>query len=129
MTNLYLEHSKKEKDSFDYFISTDIDDNGIVSIETYIKDKHIHFSELVENFNITLNAIKSYTTNHSTNNATYDEAYEISVNHEENTITVTIFDPDFDVDSLIKSYTYSVGYLQCHLINSYATNNGGEINA
>lgn len=134
MFNMYFEKvsenkSEMETKGFDYFINTDIDDNSVVSISTFIKDKHFHFSELVDNFNIALNAIKSYNTNHSANNVTADEAYTVSINREENTIFITIFDLDFDVDILIQSYTYALGYLQSCMINCYAGNKGGEINA
>lgn len=134
MLNIYIEKVSENKveaktKGFDYFINTDIDDESAVSISTFVKDKHFHFKELVDNFNIALNAVKSYNANHSVNNVTADEAYTVSIDRAENTISVTIFDPNFDVDSLIQSYTYAVGYLQSYLINCGTVQNGGNSNA
>lgn len=123
MTNMYIEYTAEENNTndvkeFNYFINTDIEDNGIVKIETFIKYKHFHFKELVKNFNIVLNAVKSFNPESPIEEIAIDEeSYTITTTPEDSTISVTILDSNFDLDSLVQGYTYAVGYLQSCMLN------------
>ena len=124
MMNMYFEKvsenkAETEEKLFAYFINTDIEDNGVVNISTFVQDKHFLFQELVDNFRIMLNAVKSYSIYNSIGVLTSDKDSSLLIDWAEHTISVEILNPDFDVEDIVSQFTYAVGYLQCGMINEF----------
>lgn len=126
MKNIYFEQFSGNFDSFDYYISADIEDSGVVNISAFIHHNRINFNNMVNDFKVMLRCLKTQfelndynfdlSSEESTNHK--DKSYEISVNPTDGEITVKIFSADFNQISLAQSFAYSVGYIQSFLLHS-----------
>lgn len=121
MTNFYIESTNNSEANstikeFDYFINADINNSDVAVINVFIKNKHVHYKELADNFRIMLNSVRSYYDNNRIFTEDFEESYVIEVEPEDCSITLTIYDADFDIDGAIQNFIYTVGYLQCSMI-------------
>lgn len=111
---IYKESKRKEISSI---INIAVN-NNIGSIKVKIFDKTFDPFGLMDSFSMAVNAIKSWHLENSAVNSSIDErSYKIGIAPQTGSISVDIFTADFNDDELMRSFAYSVGYLQGCFIN------------
>lgn len=122
MINIYFEHSNANKNTdeakeFAFNVNADIYESGLAEVCTYIKDKHSHFKDVVDVFSTAIKAVKSFLPVCFDIDNENEQSYSLEIEPDEGTVSVKIFNSEFDVEELMQNYTYAVGYLQCSLLN------------
>ena len=129
MANIYFEKiyetNNNETRSFAFNVNADIYESGLAEVCTYIKDKHSHFKDVIDIFATALTAVKSCMPTCASIENKDEKSYLLEINPDESTVSVKIFNSDFDIERLVQNYTYAVGYLQSCLINAGTVWEGG----
>ena len=120
--NIYIEEYSGQYDTFDYFISADVENGGIITITAFLNHDRINFGHMVNDFKCMLCSLEAYYRNTKydgdESKATPDgKEFEIKVSPDDNEVTVILYHADFDTDSLINSFAYAVGYVQSFMLH------------
>lgn len=121
--NIYLEEVSGNFESFDYYLDAEIKESGVVEISAFINHKHINFNNIVNDLKTMINCLSNYYELNGYDFSLEESSseckdYEVNVNTSECEINILIFNSDFDKDSLVQSFAYSVGYIQSFLLHN-----------
>lgn len=117
MKNSIKIYKKRKRKEISSIINIAVN-NNYGSIKVKIFDKTFDPYGLMDSFSMAVNAIKSWHSENSDVNSSTDErTYEIGIDPKTGCISVDIFTADFNVDELMRSFAYSIGYLQGCFIN------------
>lgn len=116
--NIYIEEYSGQYETFDYFISADVDNSGIITTTAFLNHDRINFSDMVNSFKFLLNSLEAYyrNTKHDGDESTDGKEFEIKVSPDDSEVTVLLFH-DFDTQSLLTSFAYAVGYVQSFMLH------------
>lgn len=56
--NIYIEEYSGQYDTFDYFISADVENSGIITVTAFLNHGHISFQHLLVDFKSMLCSLK-----------------------------------------------------------------------
>lgn len=120
--NIYIEEYSGQYDTFDYFISADVENSGNITITAFLNHDRISFHQLLADFKNMLCSIKA-----NYRNTKYDgdeskttpdcKEFEVKMSPDDNEVIVILYHADFDTESLIESFAYAVGYVQSFMLH------------
>ena len=122
--NFYIEENSGKFNDYDYFISADVDDDGVTTITAFLNHRHIHFADMISDFKCMLCSLESRyeKTDYDfveTEVNSDSRVFNIDADPNEHEVIINIYDSEFDRERLIESFAYSVGYVQSFMIHSY----------
>lgn len=124
--NIYFEEYSGQYDTFDYFISADFENSGIITVTAFFNHDRINFDHMLKDFKCMLCSIKEYfrmadkEVDESSKASSESREYELKLNPGEHEVTVTLYNVDFDSESLIESFAYSIGYIQSFMLHRFS---------
>ena len=122
--NIYIEEYSGQYDTFDYFISADVENGGIITITAFLNHDRINFGHMVNDFKCMLCSLEERFRHEQGVNkskaAPENKEYEVKMDPNEREVTVTLYHADLDTESLIESFAYAVGYIQSFMLHGFS---------
>ena len=121
--NIYIEEYSGQYDTFDYFISADVENSGIITVTAFLNhDRIATFHQLLVDFNSMLCFLKERFRHEQGLNKVVPEnkEYEVKLEPNEHEVVVTLYHADYDTESLSASFAYAVGYVQSYMIHGFS---------
>ena len=122
--NIYIEEYSGQYETFDYFISADVENSGIITIIAFLNHDRVNFQHLLVDFKCMLSSLKERFRHEQgvikSKAVPENKEYEVKMDPNEHEVTVTLYHADFDTDSLIESVSFSLGYVQSYMIHGFS---------